>query len=228
MSASLIRQTMKVTKETQQDGTTIFVCHTQKVERFLPKAAGFKWNGRWETPKASNAAKLREYADGTCIEELAKRKVLQSALDKIELAHVEVEVARIEYERWRADEEARALARAGLAEVKKNLLAAVPAGNYIVDIHGKRTVLQVRVSVVGNQYLKDENGEYLGFCENLLRALAAENLELASRRYGQETGRCRKCNQPLGDPIAMFLGIGPDCGRDEHKAYKATLYDNGN
>ena len=217
---------MKVTKETHPDGKPIFVCHTQKEERFIPKAAGFKWNRwreRWETPKASNAAKLREFADFTCIEELASRKVLQTALDKIELAHVEVQAARVESERRRVAAEAHKLAMVPIEEEKRELLDAVPAGNYIVDIDGKRTVCQVRVSVAGNQYVKDENGEYLGFRANLLRALAAENLELASRRYGQETGRCRKCNQPLGDPIAMFLGIGPDCGRDEHAAYKATL-----
>jgi len=226
VSASLIRQTMKVTKETQRDGTTIFVCHTQKEERFIPKAAGFKWNGiRWETDKASNAAKLREFADFTCIEELASRKVLQKALDKIELAHVEVQAARVESERRRVAAEAHKLAIGRLAVVKRELLAAVPAGNYIVDIDGKRTVCQVRVSDAGNQYVKDENGNYLGFDEKLLRALASENLELASRRYGQETGRCRKCNRHLGDPIAIFLGIGPECGYDVHAAYKATLYN---
>ena len=224
MSASLIRQTMKVSKETQHDGKTIFVCHSQKEERFLAIAAGFKWNGtRWATEKIGNAAKLREYADFTCIEELASRNVRQSALDKIELAHVDVQAARVESERRRVAAEAHKLAMVPIEEEKRALLDAVPAGNYIVDIDGKRTVCQVRVSVAGNQYVKDENGEYLGFRANLLRALAVENLELASRRYGQETRRCRKCNQPLGDPISLALGIGPDCGGAEHAAYKATL-----
>jgi len=216
---------MKVSKETQPDGTTFFVCHTQKVERFIPKSAGFKWNRwreRWETDKASNAAKLREYADFTCIEELASITVLQKTVDKIELAHVAVQAARAQSERERLDREARRLATQCSEEEKRALLEAVPRGNYIVDIDKEPTILQVKISAVGNQYLNDKNGNYLGFRANLLRVLASSDLGEAGRRYGTETGRCWRCNRPLTDAISKALGVGPECGAAEHTAHASN------
>ena len=225
MGASLIRQTMKVSKETQPDGTTIYVCQTHIDERFLPKATGFEWNPtqkRWQTEKIRTAAKLREFADFTCHDELASITVSLTAGDKIDAAHKEVQKARDESERERVDREARRLAMQCSEEEKRTLLEAVPRGNYIVDIDKKPTILQVSVSAVGNQYLNDKNGNYLGFRANLLRVLASSDLGTAGRRYGTETGRCWRCNRPLTDAISKALGVGPECGADEHTAHASN------
>ena len=225
MSASLIRQTMKVSKETRTDGKPIYIFHCTFDERYLAKAAGFIWNRdlkRWQTEKIRAAAKLREYADFTCIDELVTISVHPKAVGMIELAYKEVQSARAQSERERVDREARRLAAQCSEEEKRTLLEAVPRGNYIVDIDGKPTILQVRVSAVGNQYLNDRKGDYLGFRANLLRVLASSDLGMAGRRYGTETGRCWRCNRPLTDAISKALGVGPECGGAEHTAHASN------
>lgn len=44
-----------------------------------------------------------------------------------------------------------------------------------------------------------------------LAAIAAAGIEAAAVKYGQEIGRCYRCNRHLTDETSRRLGIGPDC-----------------
>jgi hypothetical protein len=46
---------------------------------------------------------------------------------------------------------------------------------------------------------------------NALEAIEKEGVEAAGIKYGQEIGRCMKCNCHLADELSRQLGIGPDC-----------------
>jgi hypothetical protein len=46
-----------------------------------------------------------------------------------------------------------------------------------------------------------------------LEAIEAEGPEAAAVRYGQEIGRCYRCNRHLTDETSRTLGIGPECRR---------------
>lgn len=48
-----------------------------------------------------------------------------------------------------------------------------------------------------------------------LEAIVAEGLEQVARRYGQEIGRCGRCNRSLTDETSRAYGIGPDCRSKE-------------
>jgi hypothetical protein len=45
----------------------------------------------------------------------------------------------------------------------------------------------------------------------VLNAILEAGVDEAGRRYGQEVGRCRRCNRHLTDETSRQLGIGPDC-----------------
>jgi Family of unknown function (DUF6011) len=44
-----------------------------------------------------------------------------------------------------------------------------------------------------------------------LEAILAAGTDKATLRYGQEIGRCGKCNRHLTDEVSRSRGIGPDC-----------------
>lgn len=44
-----------------------------------------------------------------------------------------------------------------------------------------------------------------------LQRILDEGVDAAGLRYGQEVGRCRKCNRHLTDDESRAAGIGPDC-----------------
>lgn len=44
-----------------------------------------------------------------------------------------------------------------------------------------------------------------------LAAIAQAGIEAAAVKYGQEIGRCYRCNRHLTDETSRRLGIGPDC-----------------
>jgi hypothetical protein len=44
-----------------------------------------------------------------------------------------------------------------------------------------------------------------------LDAILEEGIENTARRYGQELGRCSRCNRSLTDQTSRALGIGPEC-----------------
>ena len=217
---------MQTSKVRHPDGNTLYVFHCEYDERHLPKAARFQWNDiqkRWQTEKIADAAKLREFADFTCRDELTLITVRQSTVDQIELVYKKVQEAKHESELEREVIEARRLATQCSEEEKMSLFAAVPKGNYMLDIDKRPRIFQVRVSASGNQYVRDGDGHYLGFRTDLLRILAASDLQSAGRRYGTTTGRCWRCNRHLTDAISNILGVGPECGTDEHTAYKASI-----
>jgi hypothetical protein len=47
--------------------------------------------------------------------------------------------------------------------------------------------------------------------EGVLARIEALGHEAAARRYGQEIGRCGRCNRSLTDAVSRACGIGPDC-----------------
>jgi len=61
----------------------------------------------------------------------------------------------------------------------------------------------------------DDRSEVL----SILQCIAADPAK-AQRLYGSHTGKCYKCRRELQDDISRFLGVGPDCGREEHKQYQ--------
>jgi hypothetical protein len=44
-----------------------------------------------------------------------------------------------------------------------------------------------------------------------LDAILAEGIEDTARRYGQELGRCSRCNRTLTDQVSREFGKGPEC-----------------
>lgn len=46
--------------------------------------------------------------------------------------------------------------------------------------------------------------------ERVLRIISAD-MRRAAQRYGQEIGRCGRCNRTLTDEVSRERGIGPDC-----------------
>lgn len=44
-----------------------------------------------------------------------------------------------------------------------------------------------------------------------LEAIIAAGPEQAARRYGQEIGRCGRCNRHLTDETSRTFGLGPEC-----------------
>ena len=218
---------MLIYKCTESGGDNTYVCQSLKIERFLAKAAGFKYcpyEKLWKTTKAYNAAKLRQFADHTCQEELSTITLRQKSIEAIDAAFLQMNKAKEEYEISHADYVAakqELQAAVELEILKANFLKSVPVGNYIINIDGKETILQVRISQKGYQYLKrGPQGEYIGSNLVYLQLLSGSDLQAAQALYAKTTGRCYKCNRTLNDEVSIILGIGPDCGVAEHEAYK--------
>ena len=84
---------MLIYKCTESGGDNTYVCQSLKIERFLAKAAGFKYcpyEKLWKTTKAYNAAKLRQFADHTCQEELSTIILRQKSLVAIDSAFLQM------------------------------------------------------------------------------------------------------------------------------------------
>jgi hypothetical protein len=45
----------------------------------------------------------------------------------------------------------------------------------------------------------------------VLEAIITEGVEVTARRYGQELGRCSRCNRSLTDQVSREFGMGPEC-----------------
>jgi len=56
----------------------------------------------------------------------------------------------------------------------------------------------------------------------ILKAYASAP-EVARRAYANKTGKCYHCNRALVTGLSKYLGIGPDCGNQQHEELKAKL-----
>jgi Family of unknown function (DUF6011) len=111
-----------------------------------------------------------------------------------------------------------------LMERPKRKAPTVPAGYYAVEsATGKNDLDFFRVDV-------PEKGKWEGFtfvkrvigghpeyrvkgaeARAVLARIAAAGVEDAAVKYGQEIGRCYRCNLTLTDELSRSLGIGPVC-----------------
>ena len=103
-------------------------------------------------------------------------------------------------------------------------LADVPAGHYAVpSLTGNNDLDFFRVDrptegrwagrtfvkrVIGGKPDTPVRGST---ARNALEAILNADPAKAAQRYGQEIGRCWKCNRHLTDETSRSLGIGPDC-----------------
>lgn len=103
------------------------------------------------------------------------------------------------------------------------LTEAVPAGYYALDSatgnndldfycvqHGKgRWAGRVFVKrVIGGRPDTPVRGAE---ANRVIMAIAEVGADSAAKRYGQEIGRCGRCNRHLTDETSRALGLGPDC-----------------
>lgn len=52
-----------------------------------------------------------------------------------------------------------------------------------------------------------------GNIETVLNKIRAAGFEEAAKRFGQESGRCSRCNRGLTDEVSRERGLGPECYR---------------
>lgn len=97
----------------------------------------------------------------------------------------------------------------------------VPAGHYAIVSEGHNDLFFVRVDrpKSGRTYVKmivgghpDQNVAY-GRVAGILDRIAAAGVDAAARLYGQEIGRCCRCNRSLTDETSRAAGIGPECAK---------------
>lgn len=104
-------------------------------------------------------------------------------------------------------------------------LPDIPAGHYALDGKGKNETVFYRVdrpesgkwegytfvkSVVGGR--SDERVPFARIA-SILERIEIEGVNQSALRYGQEIGRCCKCNRTLTDDESRTLGIGPECAK---------------
>lgn len=102
-------------------------------------------------------------------------------------------------------------------------LPDVPAGHYAIVSQGSNDLMFVRVDrpaegrYAGRTFLKmivgghpDQNLAYAR-TPGILARIVAEGIAESAARYGQELGRCCRCNRTLTDETSRALGIGPEC-----------------
>lgn len=119
------------------------------------------------------------------------------------------------------DDENRA--ESALADADRAEATFVPAGHYALESTGHNDLVFYRVD-------RPEKGRYVGSVfvkmivggkpdtnvarsavPGILARIAADGPDEAGARYGQEIGRCCRCNRTLTDELSRSLGIGPDC-----------------
>ena len=102
-------------------------------------------------------------------------------------------------------------------------LPDVPAGHYAIASEGDNDLLFVRVD-------RPDSGAYAGATfvkmvvggrpdmnlprkqvPGVLARILDAGVDAAGARYGQEIGRCCRCNRTLTDEASRAAGIGPDC-----------------
>lgn len=105
-------------------------------------------------------------------------------------------------------------------------LPDVPAGHYAIASRGDNDLLFVRVDRptdgqwAGRTFIKmivggkpdapiRDRAQVRSILERIIEAGPAE----AGALYGQEIGRCCRCNRTLTDKVSRELGIGPECRR---------------
>lgn len=104
-------------------------------------------------------------------------------------------------------------------------LPDIPAGHYAVTSHGDNDLLFVRVdrpttgSYAGATFVKmivgghpDQNVARKNV-PSILARIAEAGIVEAGALYGQEIGRCCRCNRHLTDETSRAAGIGPECAR---------------
>lgn len=107
----------------------------------------------------------------------------------------------------------------------RTALPDVPEGHYAIKSTGSNDLAFYRVD-------RPTDGEYAGrvFVKSIvgghpdrnvrrdavagiLARIAEAGVEESARRYGQEIGRCCRCNRTLTDDESRAAGIGPECRR---------------
>jgi len=147
---------MKLTKQTKQDGSSFWACETHISERHVPKAAGFKWSGKfWWTDEIKKAAKLKEFADASCKDELDTVKVNSRSAAKVEAMKAEVEAEKNRRIQEASDRETRRLAEAAIRQ-KEREQRAKEKQDYLDSIHKSPYLIQ------GNTYEIKEQLRELG------------------------------------------------------------------
>jgi hypothetical protein len=102
---------------------------------------------------------------------------------------------------------------------------AVPAGHYAIASTGDNDLAFYRVDrpaegdYAGQVFVKlvvgghpDRNVRRAAV-PGILARIADDGPEAAARRYGQEIGRCCRCNRELTDQDSRAAGIGPECAK---------------
>jgi hypothetical protein len=102
-------------------------------------------------------------------------------------------------------------------------LPDVPAGHYAVESHGDNDLLFVRVDrptegqYAGRTFMKMIVGGHPdqpirgAHVRPILERIMAAGPENAARLYGQQIGRCARCNRSLTDQESRERGFGPEC-----------------
>lgn len=105
--------------------------------------------------------------------------------------------------------------------------AQVPSGHYAIDSSGDNDTAFYRVDNItegrwaGRTFVKMVVGGHPDMnvrpaaIPGILARIIDAGIETAAVRYGQEIGRCYRCNRTLTDEVSRELGIGPDCRTKE-------------
>jgi len=147
---------MTLTKRTKEDGSPFWACETTISERHVPKAAKFKWSGNfWWTDDIKVAAKLKEFADAECKDELEAVKVNSRSAAKVEAMKAAVEAEKAKRIQDAADREAQRMAQAAIWQKQREQTAKAKQ-DYIKSIHTSPFIIQ------GNTYTIKEDLRALG------------------------------------------------------------------
>lgn len=133
---------MMLTKQTKQDGSPYWACETQISERYVPKAAGFKWSGKyWWTDEIKKAAKLKEFADPSCKAELDAIKVNSRSAAKVEAMKAEIEAEKSRKLQEASDRETERQARKAIQQ-KASEQRAKEKLDYVNSIRSSAFIIQ--------------------------------------------------------------------------------------
>jgi uncharacterized protein DUF6011 len=103
--------------------------------------------------------------------------------------------------------------------------ADVPAGHYAIDSTGTNDLAFYRVdrptegAWAGRVFVKLIVGGHpdrnmpRSHVAGILARIAEDGPDAAGQRYGQEIGRCCRCNRTLTDEASRSAGIGPECAK---------------
>lgn len=115
---------------------------------------------------------------------------------------------------------------AELEELKKS----VKPGRYLLPIEGVMKPVNLRLSCAARFYYSEDDasgaikmGEDALNVARIVASLTPDQQEAASLAFGKATGQCCHCGKILTEPLAVHLGIGPDCGVGLHGRYKQML-----